>query len=206
MAAKAKARNKTKGRSAARKSNGQYKKKGRASNPGTKVIVIGPKQASNRKKPKSNPHRPRRNPDFFGSNIKPIQIGQYVLGGLVGVTVNRLLLPIVAQAVPTLASNNALATLTAFGVAALEWWAASYIDKSFGAAVGFGAMMNAATQGLNAFIPSVGTVIGLSGRRGQGDMVPARYTVPQNPILDAGVSGGGMSMRSAYPAAYALAA
>lgn len=188
MAAKARPKSKNKARSAGGKKN-----------PGTKVVFISPKS----NKGKMNGHRPRsRNPTFFGSNITPIQMGQYVLGGLIGVTVNRVALPMMPAA---LTSSNAFATLTAFGLAALEWWAASFISKDFGAAVGFGALMNAATQGLNAFVPSVGTTIGLSGR-GAGDFVPGKYSVPQNPILDAGVSGTGSAMRSAYPAAYALAA
>jgi hypothetical protein len=187
MAAKAKPKSKNKARSAGGKKN-----------PGTKVVFISPKQnkggVTHRKK--------SRNPTFFGSNATPIQMGQYVLGGLIGVTVNRVVLPMLPAA---LTSSNTFATLSAFGLAALEWWAASFISKDFGAAVGFGALMNAATQGLNAFVPSVGTTIGLSGR-GTGEFVPAKFAVPQNPISDAGVAGVGASMRSAYPAAYALAA
>lgn len=165
-------------------------------NPGTRVIVMAPK------KNKGVARRRRSNPSFFGSSISPVQVGQYVLGGLIGVTLNRIALPMLPA---TITSSNMFATVAAFGIAAAEWWLFSMWDKNFGAAVGFGALMNAATQGLNAFVPTVGSTIGLSGR-GTGDFVPARFTVPQNPILDAGVSGYGSSMRSAYPAAYALAA
>lgn len=189
MAAKAKPKSKNKARSAG----------GKTKNPGTKVVFISPKKNTGGYTPRK---KGRRNPTFFGSNATPIQMGQYVLGGLIGVTVNRVVLPMLPAA---LTSSNTFATLSAFGLAALEWWAASFISKDFGAAVGFGALMNAATQGLNAFVPSVGTTIGLSGR-GTGDFVPAKFAVPQNPISDAGVAGVGASMRSAYPAAYALAA
>jgi hypothetical protein len=162
----------------------------------TRIIMMAPKKNKGRRNGR------RGNPVFFGANVTPIQMGQYVLGGLIGVTVNRVVLPMLPSA---LTGSNAFATLTAFGLALLEWWAASLIDKSFGAAVGFGALMNAANVGLNAFIPSVGSTIGLSGR-GTGDFVPARFTVPQNPILDAGTAGNGPAMRSAYPSAYAMAA
>ena len=193
MARKAKKKNSHRARSTstsvARRST---KRKGNT----TRIIMMAPKKNKGRR------NRRRGNPVFFGANVTPMQMGQYVLGGLIGVTVNRVVLPMLPAA---LTASNAFATLSAFGLALLEWWAASLIDKSFGAAVGFGALMNAANVGLNAFIPSVGSTIGLSGR-GTGDFVPARFTVPQNPILDAGTAGNGPSMRSAYPAAYAMAA
>lgn len=175
--------------SVARRTNGK-----RRSNT-TRIIMMAPKKNHRRGKR-------RGNPVFFGANVTPMQMGQYVLGGLIGVTVNRVVLPMLPSA---LTASSAFATLSAFGLALLEWWAASMIDKSFGAAVGFGALMNAANVGLNAFVPQVGSTIGLSGR-GTGDFVPARFTVPQNPILDAGTPGGGAAQRSAYPMAYGLAA
>lgn len=163
-----------------------------------RVLFLAPKASNGRKKRRSS------NPAFFGANVTPVQVGEYVLGGLVGVTVNRVVLPLLPA--PLIQSNIA-ATISAFGLAALEWWAASFINKNFGAAVGFGALMNAASQGLNAFVPQVGSTIGLSGyRRGTGDMVPARFAVPQNPILDASVPNNGVAMRSAYPPAYGQAA
>lgn len=163
----------------------------------TRIIMMAPKKNGGRRG-----RRRSSNPMFFGSMVSPIQMGQYVLGGLIGVTVNRVVLPMLPAA---LTSSNMFATLTAFGLALVEWWAASFIDKSFGAAVGFGALMNAASQGLNAFVPSVGSTIGLSGR-GVGDFVPGKFAVPQNPVLDAGTPGGGPAMRSAYPMAYGMAA
>ena len=197
MAAKARPKSKNKARSAG----------GKRKNPGTKVVFISPKSNKGRMNTggyQVRKNRRRSNPTFFGANVTPLQMGQYILGGLIGVTVNRVALPMMPAA---LTSSNTFATLTAFGLAALEWWAASFISKDFGAAVGFGALMNASTQALNAFVPSVGTTIGLSGR-GTGDFVPAKYSVPENPITqgNGGVAGTGGAMRSAYPAAYALAA
>lgn len=201
MAAKAqKKRKKTGG---ARSTSSARRRTGKSSNPATKIVVIGPRSKSNKGK---GGHRPRgsRNPHFFGQNITPMQMGQYILGGLIGVTVNRVVLPLLPQ---QLIGTNIGASLTAFALAAGEWWLASMFDKNFGAAVGFGALMNASSQALNAFVPTVGSTLSLSGvRRGVNDFVPAMFTVPQNPILDAGTAGTGVSMRSAYPAAYALAA
>ncbi len=194
MARKAKKKNSHRRRSTP--NNGVARRSTKRKGNTTRIIMMAPKKNKGRR------NRRRGNPIFFGANVTPVQMGQYVLGGLIGVTVNRVVMPMLPSA---LTSSNAFATLTAFGLALIEWWAASFIDKSFGAAVGFGALMNAANVGLNAFIPSVGSTIGLSGR-GTGDFVPARFTVPQNPILDAGTAGSGSSQRSAYPSAYALAA
>ena len=192
-------------RNTKRKAGTTSASRNRKRNPGTKIIVVGKRNGRGRKNGGVVGHRRRRpNPTFFGASVTPMQMGQYVLGGLVGVTINRVVLPLMPAAVT---GSNLAATLTAFAIAGVEWWAASMIDKGFGAAVGFGALMNAATYGLNSFVPSIGGQIGLQGlRRGTGDFVPGRFAVPQNPILDAGVSGNGMAARSAYPAAYALAA
>ncbi len=64
--------------------------------------------------------------------------------------------------------------------------------------------MNAGNQALNAFVPSVGSVISLSGyRRGTGDFVPGRFSIPENPILGNNPITG---MAGAYPVAYGRAA
>ena len=167
-------------------------------NPGTRVVVIAPKSKNVRR-------NGRKNPTFFGQSVSVAKMGEYIAGGLIGVTINRVVLPLLPAQVT---SNNIFATVAAFALALAEWWAASWIDKDFGASVGFGALMNAGSQALNAFIPQVGSVISLSGRRGVSDFVPGLFTVPQNPILDAnsGLSIGGGVMNNAYPAAYGRAA
>lgn len=180
------------------RSGGRTAKKAGTRNPARVVVFKAPNNGRRKKS---------RNPMFFGTMASPIQIGQYVLSATLGLTVNRVAMPLLPQA---LIGSNVAATLSAFGLAALEWWAASLIDKNFGAAVGIGALMGAATQGLNSFVPQVGAYIpintGMSGRRGVADFVGARFTVPQNPILDASSPGNGAAMRSAYPSAYGMAA
>lgn len=148
-------------------------------------------------------HKKRHNPVFFGTHQTPFKMAELIAGGLIGVTVNRLVMPMLPSSVT---SNNFFSTIAAFAVALGEWWAASMVSKDFGAAVGFGALMEAGSTALNTFLPQVGSVVGLSGYRGLRDFVPAQFSIPpqpagiglnNNPIT--GVSG-------AYPMAYGRAA
>jgi len=144
--------------------------------------------------------RPRPNPSFFGSQATPMKMAEYIAGGLIGVTINRAILPMLPTSVT---SNTFFSTLASFAIALAEWWAGNMISKDFGSAVGFGALMNAGSTALNTFIPQVGNTVSLSGyrRRGTGDFVSAPWTIPDtsvnmlsgNPVT--GVSG-------AYPQAY----
>ncbi len=205
MAVKAKRKSKNRARSHShrrppmRPSAHNRRRSGR--NPGTRVVVIAPKSKNAKRR-----YGMRRNPTFFGQSVSIAKMGEYIAGGLIGVTVNRVVLPLLPAQVT---GNNIFATVAAFAIALAEWWAASWIDRDFGAAVGFGGLMNAGSQALNAFIPQVGSVISLSGpRRGVGDFVPGMFTVPQVPVIDPGTGlaiGGGM-MTSAYPTAYGRAA
>ena len=137
-------------------------------------------------KKQSNGHRRRttkRNPQFFGTHVPPVRLTEYVVAGLVGVAVNRA---VVAALPSTFTSSNLYATLAAFAVALAQWWGGSMLSKDLGSAFGFGGLMNASSQALNAFIPSVGSVVSLSGYRGTGDFVPATFTIPPQP---AGIGG-----------------
>lgn len=144
-------------------------------------------------------NRRRRNPHFFGSQVSFAKMGEYIAGGLIGVTFNKAVLPMLPA---TITSSNMFSSVAAVAIAIAEWWAAGLIDKDFGAAVGFGGLMNAGSQILNAFVPSVGSMVGLSGRRGTGDFVPGLFAVPQNPVSDA---TSGMAIRGGVAAAYPMA-
>lgn len=154
--------------------------------------------------PKSNVgrHKHKHNPQFFGTHATPMKMATYIAGGLIGVTINRAVLPMLPTSVT---SNNFFSTLAAFGIALVEWWVGSMVNKDFGSAVGFGALMNAGSTALNTFIPQVGSAVGLSGRRGVSDFVGARWTIPDTSVNmltgnpTTGVSG-------AYPLAYGRAA
>ena len=166
----------------------------------SRTVVIFPK--ANRGRRNRGGARRRSNPHFFGANVTAMKMAEYIAGGLIGMTVNAAVVPMLPDAVT---SSNLFATLAAFGIALVEWWLGSMISKDFGSAVGFGALMSAGKQGLNAFLPVVGSRINLSG---VGDLVPGRFAVPQNPILDAmtSMSNGGALGPAAYPTAYGRAA
>lgn len=83
----------------------------------------------------------------------------------------------------SLTSSPLLTTASALALAGLEWWALSFVSPEFGAAVGLGGIAEAISTGLDQF--GVGQSLALSGWRGVGDFVPGKFTVPQNPILDA---------------------
>ena len=166
-------------------------------NPGTRVIVMGPRH--NRRRNRSHRPKGRRNPAFFGTTTSIPKLAEYIAGGLIGVTINRAVLPMLPAAVT---SNNLFAVGAAIAIAVAEWWAFSFVSKDFGSAVGFGGLMNAGSQALNAFIPSVGATVGLSGRRGYGDLVPSTPGLPFWP--SSALMGGGQyqGMSAAYPVAY----
>jgi hypothetical protein len=54
-------------------------------------------------------------------------------------------------------------------------------DSTIGDAVMFGGFMQAGSVAINAFMPA--TISNYIGLRGLGDIVPGRFTVPQNPIM-----------------------
>jgi hypothetical protein len=184
VAKRAKKRN---GARASSKARSRMRKNGKRRN---SIIVM----------PRSNHRRGRRNPVFFGSNVSPVKLAEYVAAGLVGVTVNRA---IVAALPVSVTGNNIFATAAALGIALVQWWLGSMASKDIGAAFGFGGLMNAGNQALNAFVPSVGSVISLSGRRSLGDFVPGRFSIPENPVLGNNPITG---MAGAYPIPYGRAA
>ncbi len=141
-----------------------------------------------RKNSFSKTHK-RRNPgrmSMFGQPLKIQKVLEVGFGVAVGVGVNKAVLPMLPA---NFTSSNAMATAAAFAIAVAEWWAASFISPDFGAAVGLGGIAHAVSQGLNAFLPSVGAWTGMSGvRRGTGDFVSARLNEPYNPLLNPGVT------------------
>lgn len=180
-------------RSAAPRSNHRRRTKKR--NPGTRIIVMRPK--SNRRR------RSSKNPMFFGSNVKAVKMAEYIAAGLVGLAVNKAVLPMLPQ---SLTGSNMMATLSSLGIALAEWYIGGMAGADIGAAVGFGALMNTGAQALNPILPQVGQYTGLAGYRGMGDFVPGKFAVPQNPVLDAGTGlpTSGALMSAAYPDAYGV--
>jgi len=117
-------------------------------------------------------HR-RRNPNLFGVKVSGVQMGKAVAGGLVGVAAAKFL--------PTMLPSNLVGSnimrVVATGVSAfVAGWLAGKADRTFGDAVLFGGLMQTGSVALNAFVPSIGKQIGLSG------LTPARFPLPDNPI------------------------
>lgn len=153
-------------------------------------------------------HRRRKNPkggfSFFGGPARPGKVLEASLGVLVGVAVNKT---VVALLPASLTGSSVAATVASFGVAVGQWWLASMISPDFGTAVGLGGIANAGSVALNAFIPSVGGYVSLSGMpRGMGDFVPGLFAVPENPVTrganNANITLTGNLGASAYGTAY----
>jgi hypothetical protein len=141
----------------------------------------------------------KRNPNFFGSSVSTIEMVKYIGGGLAGVAVTKAAVPMLPE---SLRGSQAMVVASSIGIAFAAGWAASKVDAKIGSAVLFGGLMQAASVFLNSFVPTVGRIVGLQGGRGVGEFVPARFTVPQNPILANGAGGGAAVAGRAYQPAY----
>lgn len=102
-----------------------------------------------------------------------MQMGKAVAGGLVGVAA--------AKFIPTMLPSNLIGSnimrVIATGVSAfVAGWLAGKADKTFGDAVLFGGLMQTGSVLLNAFVPSIGTQLGLSG------LTPGNTMLPYNPF------------------------
>lgn len=137
----------------------------RRANP-TRIVVRARSRRNGRRR------HARRNPGI-GSGINMItSIG----GGLLGVTV--------AKAAPGLLPANMQSPVMRMLAAAGAGYAAKMLahkmrQPALGDAMLFGALMQAGSTALNAWLPSIGGQIGLNGL---GDLVPGGFTVPQNPF------------------------
>ena len=132
-----------------------------------------------------------------------LEMSAGILAGVAGSKIAVGMLP------STFNGTNTTAALSTVGAAIVLGWVGGAITRSpsFGLQVLLGGVAQAGSQLLNEYVPSVGSVVGLSGFRANlGDFVPGRFPIPQNPILDGNPSlpGAGMLMSRAYPSAYAV--
>lgn len=153
--------------------------------------AVGAASPKKKSAPKKNPivmatkrrHRAKRNPMLFGRNMNTVETLTVLGGGLVGVTITKLVpayLPI-----PELTSNPTLRVLVSGATAFLAGYFAAKMKPDFGSAVMFGGGMQTLSVALNAFLPGVGSQIGLRGvRRGVGQIVtlPQAPAAPENPF------------------------
>jgi hypothetical protein len=140
-----------------------------------------------------------RNPQFFGRQMKIGEIAKVVAGGMVGVGAVKMVVPMLPA---TLTTNNLAKFGSALVVALGLGWVANKVSSDFGSAVTFGGLMEAASIGLNPFIP-VSQYTGLSGGRGLRAYMPAQFNEPQNPFPQNAISGGGAVTR-VYTSPYSL--
>lgn len=156
----------------------------------TRIVVAAPARrhrrriASNpvahrRRRRALNPRRrSRRNPISIMGQTGAKGIGTMLVGGLVGVAATKLLPTLIPDGV--IPSSNIVRALVSAGAAYASGMAASkFVSVEFGNAVSFGGYMQAASVALNAFLPSIGSRIGLNGMR---ELIPGQFSVPQNPL------------------------
>jgi hypothetical protein len=107
-----------------------------------------------------------------------MELGKSIVGGLLGVTVAKLVPPMLPASLTGSAALRVIVTgAIAFGAGML----ANKMNPNFGSAVTFGGLMQTASVALNAFIPSIGSQIGLSGMGRIGDLVPGGFPMPSSP-------------------------
>ncbi len=142
--------------------------------------------------PKRNGRRRRSNPEVFG--MRGSAAGKAILAGLVGVYATKTVTPIVGNAIPTVGSSPIFSAILS---AAIAWGGGMMLakwDKTAGEGFMFGGLMQAGSQLLNLVVPA--NPLSLSGL---GDFVPARFSVPENPILR-GSNGGYLAAPATVPA------
>ena len=121
----------------------------------------------------------RRNPQLFGHTMGPADLAKTTLSVLVGVTIAKLVPPMLPA---SLTSSPAMRVIVTGVVAFLSGLGANKLGPDIGSGVLLGGLAQTASQALNAFVPSIGAQIGLSGGRGMGYLVPGGFPVPQNPV------------------------
>lgn len=134
-----------------------------------------------------------------------MQIVEGAAGVLAGVAATKAIVNMLPAAAT---SSNVIAAASSVAVAVAVGWLGGMVNPAFGLAALYGGIAQAGSQLLNEYIPSVGSVVSLSGIRANlGDFVPGRFSVPQNPIMDGNPSlpMAGSMMSRAYPAPYAVA-
>lgn len=126
-----------------------------------------------------NSRSTRRNPVLFGHAMSPTQLVKTTLGVLVGVTIAKLVPPMLPA---SLTASPAMRVIVTGVVAFLSGMAGNKMAPDVGSAVLLGGLAQTVSQALNAFVPSIGAQIGLSGHRGMGMLVPGGFPIPQNPV------------------------
>ena len=168
----------------------------------TKVVY---RTKSNRRRKARNPRRTvivqrrrtnrrRRNPDLFGSSLTSKQSLRVIGGGFAGLIATKFIPTLLPTSVLGTVGTSTAGQFVVSLVAALAtgWAAGKFVGPAFGNGAMFGGIIQAVSVGLNGFLPSVYSSLGI----GLGDLLPGSFTVPQNPIR-----AGMQPRRIAAPAA-----
>lgn len=128
----------------------------------------------------------RRNPALFGRTGGK-DLLYMIGGGLIGVAATKYLPTLLPASISGGLGSGPLMSVALTGAGAfLASFLAGKVDKTLGEAVLFGGLMQTGSAALNAFAPP--SIAGRLALSGVGDIVPANYVVPQNPLKAAVVA------------------
>lgn len=123
--------------------------------------------------------RRRRNPEAFGLKATSGKFVQAVMGGLIGVAATKFIPTLIPMGL--VGSNNLMRFVVSVGSAFVAGMVASKVASGpISDGVLFGGLMQAASVGMNTFLPA-GPARALA-LNGMGEFVGSRFVVPQNPI------------------------
>ncbi len=164
------------------------------------IIIARPRRRARRaSNPRHHRRHGRRNPVLGYSSKALIEMGGGVLAGVWATRLVPTLGPLASIAAGSTAAATGVSLASAVTVGIL----AAKIRPDFGKGVLLGGLAEAFTVFLDAFIPPVGSVIGL---RGMGALTPgASFSIPQNPFYGnqpSGMAGLARPAARAYPGAY----
>lgn len=157
----------------------------------TRVVIMSPRRRNTshrrRRSARRNPaygRRRRRNPVLFGQSMSSLNTGKTVVGVLVGVTAAKMIPPMLPGNLTASTPMKILVTgAVAFAAGMLARKAGSTMS-GFADGIVIGGLAQTVSIALNAFLPSIGSQIGLQGvrRPGMGMLVPGGFPMPQNPV------------------------
>lgn len=156
----------------------------------TRVVIMAPRRRRNtshrrrRRNPVYGRARRRRNPVLFGQSMSSLNTGKTVVGVLVGVTAAKMIPPMLPGNLTASTPMKILVTgAVAFAAGMLARKAGSTMS-GFADGIVIGGLAQTVSIALNAFLPSIGSQIGLQGvrRPGMGMLVPGGFPMPQNPV------------------------
>lgn len=178
----------------------------RRSNPRRRVVAAAPRRRrrtrrmTNGSRRRVNRRHYRRNPAIFGRSGGKDLI-KMAAGVVAGVAVTKLIpgwVPAsIASSIPT---GGVMAVVVSAASAWITGFALGKLDPEFGQAAMLGGFAQTISVAMNVFLPS-----SISGTFSLGDLVNGNFVVPQNPLRQGGMGGGGTPaarMTSSYPPAY----